>query len=546
MYGILYMLFILRITYIFFRLKDIERKRNYIRNQNMKKNLRSLIITLSVFSMMTVSAYCFPDFQKSMPLMAEQTVDDLENLKNENANKLKELQNEIETAKQKISDVAENENSIMEIQKILDEKIDLQNQNIYLVNNQLIKLNESIQNNELQIKNFEDQLFKCSIDLEQNKELLKKRIRTSYISGNDSMFSIFTGSADFYDILAKYELVARISEHDATLISNIQEEVEKIESLKTALSSKKQELEMNRSDSDQKKTELENALAELAANYENNESDLYSLSCEREGLEGEVEDKEKALSEQEAELKKISSDIEELQNRIREESIAESIKYSESVSVSESIAAEEAKKAEEKRRSEEAKKKAEQTVRNTEAPATEAPVAEPEPVVPATEAPAYTVNSSGFIWPVPGFGMITSGYGPRSLDNHKGVDITSGGSGSIMGKQIVAVADGIVASVNNSCTHNYGKSGSCGCGGGYGNYVVILHSDGTYATLYGHMSSVVVQAGQRVSQGQTIGYGGTTGWSTGPHLHFEVHKIPFSYDRSNTLDPQDFIGSSAY
>ena len=142
--------------------------------------------------------------------------------------------------------------------------------------------------------------------------------------------------------------------------------------------------------------------------------------------------------------------------------------------------------------------------------------------------------------------MITSGYGPRSLDNHKGVDITSGGSGSIMGRQIVAVADGIVASVNNSCTHNYGKSGSCGCGGGYGNYVVILHSDGTYATLYGHMSSAVVQVGQSVTQGQTIGYGGTTGWSTGPHLHFEVHKIPFSYDRSNTLDPQDFIGSSYY
>lgn len=513
----------------------------------MKKNLRSLIITLSVFSMMTVHAFCFPNYQKTMPLMAEQTVDELENLKKENADKLKELENEIETAKQKISDVVENESSIMEIQKILDEKIDIQNQNIYLVNNQIMKLNESIEDNELQIKNYEDQLFKCSIDLEQNKELLKKRIRTSYISGNDSMFAIFTGSADFYDILAKYELVARISEHDASLLSNIKEEVEKIETLKTSLSSKRKELEMNRSDSDLKKTELENALAELAANYENNESDLFNLSCEKEGLEGEVEDKQKALSEQEEELKKISSDIEALQNKIREESIAESMKISESVSVSESIAAEEAKRALEKKQSEEAKKKAEEAVRKTEAPVSEAPVeTEPEPVVPETEAPSYEVYSSGFAWPVPGFGMITSGYGPRSIDNHKGVDITSGGSGSIMGRQIVAVADGIVASVNNSCTHNYGKSGSCGCGGGYGNYVVILHSDGTYATLYGHMSSAVVQAGQRVSQGQTIGYGGTTGWSTGPHLHFEVHKIPFSYDRSNTLDPQDFIGSSAY
>ncbi len=514
----------------------------------MKKNLRSLIITLSVFSLMTANAFCFPNFQKSTPLMAEQTVDELENLKKENADRLKALQNEIETARQKISDVEENENSIKEIQKILDEKIDIQNQNIYLVNNQIIKLNESIEDNELQIKNFEDQLFKYSIDLEQNKELLKKRIRSSYISGNDSVFAIFTGSADFYDILAKYELVARISEHDAALLSNIKEEVEKIEDLKAVLSSKKKELEMNRSDSDQKKSELEKALAELAENYEYNENDLYTLSCEREGLEGEVEDKEQALREQDEELKKISADIEALQNKIREESIAQSIKVSESVSVSESIALEEEKRALEKKKAEEeAKKKAEQAAVQTEAPATEAPVvSEPEPVVPETEAPVYEVNSSGFIWPVPGFGMITSGYGPRSLDNHKGVDITSGGSGSIMGRQIVAVADGIVASVNNSCTHNYGKSGSCGCGGGYGNYVVILHSDGTYATLYGHMSSAVVQVGQSVAQGQTIGYGGTTGWSTGPHLHFEVHKIPFSYDRSNTLDPQDFIGSSYY
>jgi murein DD-endopeptidase MepM/ murein hydrolase activator NlpD len=60
-----------------------------------------------------------------------------------------------------------------------------------------------------------------------------------------------------------------------------------------------------------------------------------------------------------------------------------------------------------------------------------------------------------------------------------------------------------------------------GYNGGYGNYVVIQHGNGTQ-TLYGHMQSVSVSPGDHVVQGQTIGYLGNTGRSTGPHLHFEV------------------------
>ena len=90
-----------------------------------------------------------------------------------------------------------------------------------------------------------------------------------------------------------------------------------------------------------------------------------------------------------------------------------------------------------------------------------------------------------------------------------------------MGTPVVAAADGTVVATNSSCTHNWGKSYSCGCGGGYGNYVIIQH-DGTYSTLYGHMASVSVSVGQSVSAGQTIGYVGSTGFSTGFHLHFEV------------------------
>ncbi len=131
-------------------------------------------------------------------------------------------------------------------------------------------------------------------------------------------------------------------------------------------------------------------------------------------------------------------------------------------------------------------------------------------------------DGSQFTWPVPGIYRVVSGFGGRSGGNHYGIDISASG---IMGHVIVAAADGVVLVSKNPCTHNYGKSGSCGCGGGYGNYVMIDHGNyqgSVYRTLYGHMTRTACSVGQHVKKGQVIGYVGTTGWSTGPHLHFEV------------------------
>jgi len=136
---------------------------------------------------------------------------------------------------------------------------------------------------------------------------------------------------------------------------------------------------------------------------------------------------------------------------------------------------------------------------------------------------SFDYDGSQFLWPVPGHYYISSYYGERWGSYHYGIDIAGGG---IAGKPIVAVADGVVTYVYNSCTHNYGKNGSCysggvRCGGGYGNYVVINHGSG-YVMNYSHMSSAAVWNGQYVTRGQVIGYVGTTGWSTGYHLHFGI------------------------
>lgn len=145
-----------------------------------------------------------------------------------------------------------------------------------------------------------------------------------------------------------------------------------------------------------------------------------------------------------------------------------------------------------------------------------------------TNGTSFVYDGGDFLWPTPGYYRISAGYQSNDAvhrGHHNGIDITGNGAGVIAGAKIVAISDGIVTRANGSCRHNYPKSGSCGCGGGYGNYVTINHGtkDGnTYVATYGHMSSIAVGVGATVKKGQVIGYVGTTGWSTGYHLHFGI------------------------
>lgn len=113
--------------------------------------------------------------------------------------------------------------------------------------------------------------------------------------------------------------------------------------------------------------------------------------------------------------------------------------------------------------------------------------------------------SGNFIWPLPHTHSISSYMEWRWGRMHNGIDIAGGGD---YGQPIIAADGGTVTWSGND-------------GGGYGNYVMIDHGNG-YMTVYGHASSLAVSTGEYVSQGQTIAYVGSTGNSTGPHLHFEI------------------------
>ncbi len=130
-----------------------------------------------------------------------------------------------------------------------------------------------------------------------------------------------------------------------------------------------------------------------------------------------------------------------------------------------------------------------------------------------------TVGTGNLVWPSY-CTYITSRQGPRThpvtgeYKNHGGTDI-----GASYGSAIYAADSGTVV------------YSSDGWNGGWGNYVMIDHGNGMQ-TLYAHMSSRAVSVGQTVSRGQTIGYVGSTGMSTGPHLHFEM------YINGSRIDPQ--------
>lgn len=128
------------------------------------------------------------------------------------------------------------------------------------------------------------------------------------------------------------------------------------------------------------------------------------------------------------------------------------------------------------------------------------------------------VGNGEWVWPTPGFYDLSSDWAEDRGYSHGGIDIAGY---SIMGTSVVAATSGTVIDVCNYCSHNWGKNGSCGCGGGYGNYVWIDHGDGK-ATIYAHLTQAVAYVGQTVSAGEVIGYVGSTGDSTGPHLHFEA------------------------
>ena len=394
--------------------------------------------------------------------------------------------NEIDQAKDVKTDLEkkkqDTEARLLELEKEKDDILKY----IEKLDKELSRLNDEIDSLNSDIKETGIALDKAKTELEAAKAveeeqygIMKKRIQYMYENGNTDYIDIIMKSDNISDVLNQVEYMSKITEFDNNLL-------DKYKKLKQDVADKEKNLETKVQELNALKEELtfEQGTVKQLASDKNKELAKY---------EANIKD-EKALSAQ------YSSKLDEQEALIEDLLEAERKR----------IEAEERRRKEE----EERKRKAEEKRRQEEAAANAGNNSNADNASNSGNdnsqetGSGNQVNVGGFIWPCPSSSRITSTFGNREQPTegastyHKGIDI-----GASTGSEIVAAAGGSVV------TAAYSVSA--------GNYIMLYHGNGTY-TVYMHCSKLLVSAGDEVSQGQKIALVGSTGVSTGAHLHFGV------------------------
>ncbi|HAR71404.1 MAG TPA: hypothetical protein DCR91_09555 [Eubacterium sp.] len=296
---------------------------------------------------------------------------------------------------------------------------------------------------------------------------MKLRIQYMYENGDESFLDILFSSDSMIDFLNNAEYISEISKYDREKLIEYGENKDRITNLLANLETQKSELETQ-------EARYETELGEL----EEQKSVLDSKKSEQEVLQASYTDLYNAKNNELSNLESQQSDTE----------------YKKQLALKE---VEEQEQLVEQARKEYAAWLAELARLNKDADA-------------AVAAKLAEINVTGFTWPVPGFNRITSQFGMRMHPIlgyeklHDGTDISGAG---INGTPILAAYSGTVVLAQSYW--------------GYGNCVKIDHGGGV-VTLYAHASAILVSVGQQVNAGDTIALVGSTGNSTGPHLHFSL------------------------
>lgn len=321
--------------------------------------------------------------------------------------------------------------------------------------------------------------------IDQRTEKLNTQAR--YIqtdAGVTNIASILLSSENFSDLVGKITVVSKIVTANKDIVEQQEADQQKVEDSKVAVEEEKlsaealkQEILISKNNVVAQKAEIDVQIAQVIENYELTEAEKNGLESTKADLAAQTET--------------ISNDMVAEETRIAAERAAAEQAASEAAAVA-------------------AAATAANNLTASAAPTT-------------TASSSYTVNSSGFIKPASGYYSSPFGYRLSPITGgselHRGQDIA--GSGAISAAQSGTVV-----------TATYHAS--------FGYYVVINHgtiNGVTVETLYAHMQpGLLVAPGQTVSQGQQIGIMGTTGDSTGVHLHFEVH------ENGGLVDPLNYIG----
>lgn len=381
----------------------------------------------------------------------------------------------LSTLKKQIAAVEEKAASLETQINSLDTQIEGYNNQITQLENEISVIQDEIEATQKEIKKTQDEIG-------ATKDGLARQLKIDYIQGKDSTLKILMGSKSLAGFLTSLELMKKTSEAENKLINGFKKQVTRLKAAKqklvdnkTKVKDKKVEVEDTRKLSIQKKDELvvkqadyKKTVSELEGDYSKIENYIGELDRNSAIYKSYIENAESERNKADAELDKVISQY-----------------YATSQKQTTTLYA---------ANNDTTKSGGSSGGGNTQA-----------------QGGASYPSSASWAWPLGNASCyISSNYGYRSASIggnafHGGLDIAGGG---IYGKPVYASRAGKVV------TAVYGTTG-------YGRYVIIDHGDG-FTTVYGHCSSLCVSAGQTVSKGQHIANVGSTGNSTGPHLHFEV------------------------
>lgn len=350
-------------------------------------------------------------------------------------------------------------------QKQLLEQIEVIRGQLDLLNGQIADLSDKISASEKDIANKE-------AEIDRTYDLFGERMRTMYMAGDTSMLEVLLSSSSVSDFLARTETIKRVAEHDQQLIDQLKQQKDELQTAKEKLAEELSKREETKKQAESKKAELDQKVAESDEEIILLDKLAKQYGEQSEGYSSQMEQMQQSIDDMFAQIEK-------------------------------------------ERREREQKEKEEQEKQNQNQNQGGGTNTQPPAPVSPPEGGSGEVSTKGYLWPVAGYKHISCYYGWRTLfgrpDFHSGIDISGA---NIYGQPILASRSGTVVRINRDPNNSTG----------YGLHVVLDHGDG-YTTLYAHGSQILVNVGDSVEQGQPIMKVGSTGMSSGPHLHIEVRYL---------------------
>lgn len=396
-------------------------------------------------------------------------------------NELKAQQEELESQKEDLKNQYEETED--EIANLVSEKYVI-DQEITILYGQIDNINQQIAAYSLLIADKQDELEEAEDRLQELTEKNRERIRTMEEEGSLSYWSVLFQASSFSDLLDRLSMVEEIAASDRRRLQEMSEAAEAVAAARDDLEADKAELELTQGELLQTQEELDVKRAEADAVIQ----ELLDKCEEIEGLYEELEKEDEDLMQEIAELEKAFTQ-------------AKHQEYLAWLATSET------------------------TTAPTTAPPANTGGNGGSGGTGTNNGTGSTGNTSGVYWMVPcSYVYVSSRFGSREQPTagastyHQGVDLAAPA-----GTPIYATRSGVVTIARSSASA--------------GNYVTINHGDG-YSSVYMHMTNYVVSVGQYVSQGQLIGYVGSTGISTGNHLHFGIAK------NGTYVNPAEYVNLS--